>query len=117
MKDVEIRQNINIGNIANSLNQLYNNIEAMNEKMNLWFNLLQNNTNKNLYLIHKETKEYIKDLRNEMNLNNHYIKSDIKDLNNKINIQNNKINEELLQILSYKNKSWSHIKRASKYFK
>ena len=46
MKDVEIRQNINIGNIANSLNQLYNNIEAMNEKMNLWFNLLQNNTNK-----------------------------------------------------------------------
>ena len=46
MKDVEIRQNINIGSISNSVNQLYNNIEAMNEKMNLWFNLLQNNTNK-----------------------------------------------------------------------
>ena len=46
MKDVEIRQNINIGNIANSVNQLYNNIEATNEKMNLGFNLLQNNTNK-----------------------------------------------------------------------
>ena len=46
MKDVEIRQNINIGSISNSVNQLYNNIEATNEKMNLGFNLLQNNTNK-----------------------------------------------------------------------
>ena len=53
------------------------------------------NTNKNLYLVHKEAKEDIKDLRNEMNQNIHYIKSDIKDLNNKIDIQNNKINEEL----------------------
>ena len=46
MKDVEIRQNINIGSISNSVNQLYNNIEAPNEKINLGFNLLQNSTNK-----------------------------------------------------------------------
>ena len=53
------------------------------------------NTNKNINLVHQDLKNDIKDVRNEMNQNVHYIYSDIKSLNNKIDIQSDKINEEL----------------------